>query len=205
MRSGRITSSKMYAVNRTSIEKPSLSLIKQICYEDRRGFLTEAMQWGTNKEREARTAYMKCMESQHIEWSVHETGLCLNPDYPMLGASPDGIVECACCGKGCLEIKCPFSLQTSKEISISYLKVSANGEKHLSKEHSYYYQVQTQTFITSTKYCNFVVWAPFCKPFIERIKPDPQLWEKMSETAKNSILVLLCQNSVLSILQNVHV
>ena len=26
-----------------------------------------------------------------------------------MGASPDGIVQCDCCGKGVVEIKCPFS------------------------------------------------------------------------------------------------
>lgn len=30
--------------------------------------------------------------------------------YTLFDASPDGISECACCGKECLEINCPFIL-----------------------------------------------------------------------------------------------
>ena len=40
-----------------------------------------------------------------FEFRVDEVGLCLMSDYPFLGASPDGIVSYACCGKGTLEIK----------------------------------------------------------------------------------------------------
>ena len=34
------------------------------------------------------------------------SGLTWNSDFPYLGASPDAIVNCSCCGVGCLEIKC---------------------------------------------------------------------------------------------------
>ena len=29
-------------------------------------------------------------------------------DHPYIGASPDAIVTCDCCGKGIVEIKCPY-------------------------------------------------------------------------------------------------
>jgi hypothetical protein len=32
-------------------------------------------------------------------------GLVINPLYHFLGASPDGFIECECCGHGLLEIK----------------------------------------------------------------------------------------------------
>lgn len=35
----------------------------------------------------------------------------VNKDFPYLAASPDGVTECECYGKGPLEIKCPFSQQ----------------------------------------------------------------------------------------------
>lgn len=31
--------------------------------------------------------------------------------YPYLGASPDGLTHCNCCGEGLLEIKCPYSIR----------------------------------------------------------------------------------------------
>ena len=36
---------------------------------------------------------------------------CCHTAYPFLGASPDGLVCCSCCGKGLLEIKCPYSIR----------------------------------------------------------------------------------------------
>lgn len=51
------------------------------------------------------------MTSHHLSFHCSETGIFVSKDYPYLAASPDGVTECKCCGKGILEIKCPFSLQ----------------------------------------------------------------------------------------------
>lgn len=40
----------------------------------------------------------------------------IKPSFPHLGASPEGIVQCECCGNGVLEIKCPYN---AREHSIS--------------------------------------------------------------------------------------
>lgn len=50
----------------------------------------------------------KVSQESHADMSVVECGLVINPEWPHLGASPDGIVQCTCCGKGVLEIKCPY-------------------------------------------------------------------------------------------------
>ena len=44
----------------------------------------------------------------HENFKICDSGLVLDPDIPHLGASPDGLVSCDCCGEGCLEIKCPL-------------------------------------------------------------------------------------------------
>ena len=44
----------------------------------------------------------------HENMSITTAGLHIHPVYPYLGASPDGWPECTCCGKGVLEIKCPY-------------------------------------------------------------------------------------------------
>ena len=48
---------------------------------------------------------------QHENFDCQGCGLVLSSDYPMFGASPDGLVECKYCGLGCLEIKCLFILK----------------------------------------------------------------------------------------------
>ena len=35
----------------------------------------------------------------------------IDPSKPYLGASPDSIVNCKCCGKGVLEVKCPYCIK----------------------------------------------------------------------------------------------
>ena len=48
------------------------------------------------------------MQKNHADLSVNGSGFVINSTWPHLGATPDGIVDCACCGKGVVEIKCPF-------------------------------------------------------------------------------------------------
>jgi len=41
----------------------------------------------------------------------------VNPSYPHLGATPDRIINCDCCGDGVIEIKCPpSSIETNIHI-----------------------------------------------------------------------------------------
>ena len=57
----------------------------------------------------AKAEYTKTAKGQHSNFKVMVSGLVVNTKYPHLGASPDGIIECKCCGIGCLEIKCPVT------------------------------------------------------------------------------------------------
>ena len=41
----------------------------------------------------------------HHNFKVEESGLFLSTEYPFVGASPDGLVKCACCNDGICEIK----------------------------------------------------------------------------------------------------
>lgn len=62
------------------------------------GFTNAAMQWGTEKEPDARNLY-EFMAGVEVE----QVGFVHHPSIPMAGASPDGLVG----AKGGLEIKCP--------------------------------------------------------------------------------------------------
>ena len=50
----------------------------------------------------------------HNGFSFKKSGLVISGDYPLLGASPDGIACCDYCGQR-VEIKCPYTL---KEMSL---------------------------------------------------------------------------------------
>ena len=43
----------------------------------------------------------------HTYLRVVKAGVFVDPERPFIGASPDGLVECECCGKGVIEVKCP--------------------------------------------------------------------------------------------------
>ena len=184
-RAGRVTASRMKQACRTDPALPAKSLLKSICYLEAYKFATEATQWGCTHEPAAREQNIKVRQESHAGVSVVKTGLVINPEWPHLGASPDGIVHCSCCGKGALEIKCPYC-HCDKDIEVNAtsnktcLTKASDGSIHLDRSHAYYYQVQTQIFICKVEYCDFCVCTfPESGPsvHIERIYPDQEFWD----------------------------
>ena len=79
--------------------------------------------------------------------------------------SPDGLVECACHGKGCSEIKCTWShcdktVQEAAEAPETCLTVTSDKSLKLKNSHTYFPQVQLHTEASSTCYCNFFTALP---------------------------------------------
>ena len=110
-RAGRVTASKMKAVCHTNLAHPSHSLIKTICYPQEFSFSSKQTAYGSKNEKKACELYYKTSVKDHDDFEFSESGLIINPKWPVIGASPDGVVSCTCCGKGVLEIKCPYSHQ----------------------------------------------------------------------------------------------
>lgn len=75
----RITASKIKAACRTSLDKPSLSLVKDICYPMTKSFTNSATQWGCQHEKTAREQYKKEMEELHENFEIRDSGLVINP------------------------------------------------------------------------------------------------------------------------------
>ena len=110
MRAGRITASKFKSACRTDPANPSKSLIMSVCYPEVFRFNTEATRWGCQHENLALEVFSN--SGQHEDMKVVKCGLFISVDHPFLGASPDGIVQCSCCGHGICEVKvnCFFSI-----------------------------------------------------------------------------------------------
>ena len=102
MRTGRITASRFKSTDLTS---PSLSLIMSICHPETVKFKTSATAWGCEHESTARALYKDMLSKVHQGFVVSECGLFISIEHPYIGASPDGLVSCLCCGKGIFEIK----------------------------------------------------------------------------------------------------
>ena len=194
-RAGRITASKMKSACHTDPSYPSQALIKAIVYPEAYKFNSKATLWGCRREKLARDFYSMQITRRHCTFEVNESGLFLNPKWPYLGASPDGIVTCCCCTQGVVEIKCPFCHRNDAVAESSHdvqfcLKKSSNGCQYLDHAHAYYYQVQTQMFVCEADYCDFVVCTfpgDQLEPdiHIERIFPDEQFWSECIEKASH--------------------
>ena len=104
---------------------------------------------------------MELSASCHEDFTIEETGLFIDPDLPYLGASPDSIVSCTCCGKGVVEVKCPFCFKDGlpTEDDQSFCMTKQDDVWALKKNHPYYYQIQLQMFVCKTSYADFVVWT----------------------------------------------
>ncbi|XP_049271357.1 uncharacterized protein LOC119391789 [Rhipicephalus sanguineus] len=66
---------------------------------------------GFEMEKKAKQAFRELESPKHADFNVRECGLVVAGNTPFIGASPDGIVSCACCAQSVLEIKCPASMK----------------------------------------------------------------------------------------------
>ncbi len=118
-------------------------------------FSSAAMQWGTDKEPEALSAYQ--VETGSL---VETVGFIPHPTIENSGASPDGLIG----ADGLIEIKCPNS--------------GTHLETLLSKKIPDRYQVQMlwQMACTGRQWCDYVSYDPrmpeHLKLFIARFKRD---------------------------------
>lgn len=119
-------------------------------------FTSAAMQFGTETEPLARSAY-----EAETGFSVDEVGFCQHPNIERSGASPDGLV-----GKdGLVEIKCP---KVATHLAYLIADVVPVAYKN---------QMMFQMACTGRDWCDFVSFRPdlpeHLQLFIIRFKRDP--------------------------------
>ena len=185
-RAGRVTASRMKAVCHTNLAHPSQSLVKGICYPEAFSFVSKQTEWGCKHEKQARDIYCRINSNLHNDFKVLDSGLVINPQWPFIGASPDGVIECSCCGKGVLEIKCPYCHRDTSVVAAAredpkFCLKEVNGKLTLVETHSYYYQVQTQLFVCDAQYsdfcvCTFASESDQDNVYIERIEKNFSFW-----------------------------
>lgn len=57
---------------------------------------TKATEWGITNEPIGRKMSMQLMKIKHKGLQVNKRGFLFSVDYPFIGASPDGIIQCRC-------------------------------------------------------------------------------------------------------------
>lgn len=121
------------------------------------GFTNAAMQWGTETEPQARTAYEFMQDV-----SVEQVGFVDHPTIDLTGASPDGLVG----DDGLVEIKCP-----NTATHIDTLLSGKVPTKYLT-------QMYWQMACTGRAWCDFVSYDPRLTGdlalFVERVERDDE-------------------------------
>ena len=187
----------MKAVCDSDLTNLSQSLVKTICYPDSFRLTSKQTTWGCKHEKAARDQYTKASKEKYAKFEVQDSRLVINPMWSFIGASPDGVVSCQCCGKGALEFKCPYcpreeSVEEAASSDENFCLKTSDDELALDHTHSCYYQVQTQLFVLNVEYCDFCV----CRfsgdnvngLHIERISKNFQFWSDSTKKAEHLFL-----------------
>jgi putative phage-type endonuclease len=147
-------------------------VVERLTGQQEDGFTSAAMQWGVEKEEEARIAY-----SFLTGRNVVEVGLYKHPTIIGTHASPDGLVD----DDGCIEIKCPNS-----STHIEVLKTNQIA-------HKYILQMQWQMACADRQWCDFVSFDPRMPEhlmlYVQRVQRD----NDMLETLENEVRAFLAE------------
>ena len=121
---------------------------------------TFAMKQGIAMEPHAKRKVTEIFKETHKQVSSDEVGLFISPEYTYLGASPDLILNCKCCGKYIVEIKYPESIKTTTPSSQNLNCLVSDGSiTKLYERHGYYFQIQGQMGITKNNKSIFFVYT----------------------------------------------
>jgi len=178
MRAGKATSSRVAdltawtkngwgASRRNTIATLVAERLSGTCQET---FTNAAMQWGAEKEPDARFEYMK-----YTGELVEAVAFIAHPEMEWAGASPDGLVESA----GMVEIKCP-----NTATHIETLKGQNLPDK-------YFKQIQWQLDCARRDWCDFVSYDPRMPPrmklYIQRVKRDDEYLEQLRADVQSAL------------------
>ena len=195
IRNGRLTSSRFSEIVKRRQTTDSRRLVKDIMgYNGPMKKVPLQIRWGKDNEDRARQCYIENRQRCGEDVEVEASGLHLMPDKSFIGASSDGKVLCRnvdTCSRGCLEIKCPYSINGQVTVSMSpteiadkhpafFMKRGDDDLLHLPPDHAYYAQVQGEMAVLDIEWCNFVVFSNDTV-VVDRIVADYDYWMDLLE------------------------
>ena len=189
-RAGRITASKfskIYTKMETLKQNPnkcSLKLVESILSEEK--IDTFSTRHGIGMEFHAKVAVITALKNMgHKKVKSFESGTIIDKEHPYISAPPDLFIECLCCGKALVEIKCPYSIRDSapSKSNLKQLETLNNGEVKLKLNHPHYFQIQGQLGITSLKNCWYFVYTDHGH-YIENILFSNEFYQNILKNLK---------------------
>lgn len=185
-RQSRITASYFGRVCKMRQTTSGNKLATTITSQCKKQYAPLACTWGKDNEPLAIEAYIQHMATLDKVITVNQTGLIINPSFPFLGASPDGLLtdpSNTTDTNGILEIKCPYKYRNVEPCEAAVNKdfcceLVGDDTLKLKRNHNYYYQIQGQMAISSRKWCDFVIYTNK-NISVERISFDESHWMTM--------------------------
>ena len=169
-RSGIITASRFRQSCHSDVSQPSKSLILRICYPQKYKFTNATTTYGCENEKVALSYLEVYLKNEHNDVEIKESGLIRSCNFPFLGATPDGLLDCSCCEQNfVIEIKCPFKCREKIKVSPIDLAKSdemfcmeyneSDNKYYLKRDHDYFYQIQLQMLLSKREACYFMVYG----------------------------------------------
>jgi len=149
--------------------------------------MLDPVKWGKLHEDDAIKTFMAEEATKHEGGlnNVRKCGLLVKIDEPFLGASPDGLFSCKCCGTAVLEAKCPYNIK-DQNIKENYEKVDflemCDSNLRLKRSHRYYSQLTTEIALRGCSHGFIIVWTTV-DYFIEKIPFDQDRWKRLHDAA----------------------
>lgn len=163
-RAGRITASNVYKIchlRESTNPKATVELLMNYHPTDEANMPAQ-LEWGHLKEVAAKALYTKKMAANHEDFILLDCGLALSDEYPFLGASPDGLRCCKCCGKSLIEAKAIYSKRNLRPAIAANDKIyfDQGTSKWLLKENTtLFYQIQCQMAVTKVHITDLVIYT----------------------------------------------
>ena len=174
IRRGKVTASRVadvLAKTKTGVSASRGNYLIELALQRVTGVIepsykNDAMQWGTDNEQTARTAF----EVAHNVF-VDQVAFVDHPTIKDFGCSPDGVI-----GDSLLELKCPYQ----SAVHWSYFKDGCPSK--------YYTQIQAQMSCTGAKSVWFVSFDPRIPArsqlYIEEVLREEEFIEKLESEVK---------------------
>lgn len=176
-RAGKLTASRMAdAMDFRKDGKPGAARVKlmheilaeRMTGDSVRHYVNDAMQWGLDREAEAKAAY-----EAETGAMIAEAGFYDHPRIDLFGATPDGLLD----GGGLIEIKCPTT-QTFVDWRLAGI-IPAQHEP----------QMLAQLAVTGRAWCEFVAFDPRVRDaryrlFVRRYEPPRAEIERIEAAAE---------------------
>ncbi|XP_052124808.1 uncharacterized protein LOC113214347 isoform X1 [Frankliniella occidentalis] len=197
-RSVRLTASVAKNVLGLSSDKTRLKFLRKHVW-GLDPFRNEAMERGSQLEDPARKAYTLHLKENNVDIDILESGTWVNPAFPQLSCSPDGLIVDTNGITRLLEIKCPavltemdpneFEKLPKKQLSNFCIRRNKQtAQLELKPTDKWYYQVQMSLSIMQLEWCDFVIYSTVKeKPKFMCIKVqyDEEFWREKRERLVN--------------------